>query len=85
MRLTLEEYKSLRASVESLEREIVVSRADEELSGLSVLDADASIAEIRSKLRKARPIMRRKSVKKLSDVKTPRLVYSTEQECWVSV
>ena len=85
MRLTLEEYKSLRASVESLEREIVVSLADEELSGLSVLDADASIAEIRSKLRKARPIMRRKSVKKLSDVKTPRLVYSAEKECWVLV
>ena len=85
MRLTLDEYKSIRAQVESLEREIVVSLADEELSGLPVLDADASIAEIRSKLRKARPIMRRKRIKKLNDEVNPQLVYSTEHECWIPV
>jgi len=83
MRLTLDEYKSIRAQVESLERDIVVSLADEELSGLCVLDGDARIAEIRYKMRKGRPIMRRKRVKKLNDEINPQLVYSTERECWV--
>ena len=83
MRLTLDEYQDIRAQVEHLEREITVSLADSQLGGLCVLDGDARIAEIRSKMRKRRPIMRRKRIKKLNDEVNPQLVYSTEHECWV--
>lgn len=83
-RLTLDEYKDIRAQVESLEREVVVSLANEQLSGLTVLDGDAQIAEIRTKLRQARPVMRRKRAKKVND-ENPRLVYSSEKECWEAV
>jgi hypothetical protein len=81
-RLTLEEYKDIRKQVESLEREIIASLAEVQVTGLAVLNSDAKIAEIRSLLRKRRPIMRRKKEKKVFDEETPRLVYSSEKECW---